>query len=114
MIAWLVLPGIDLDATINEALEFAIQSNFDQGGLLEVFISNNFTGDVTTTTWSQLDASIPAGPSNSFASSFSNVPAINISCVDGTDVRIAFKYTASDPQGTTTRYHIDNISVTGN
>jgi len=114
MIAWLVTPAIDFNMTSDEGLSFDIQSNFDQGGLLEVFISNAYTGDPTTTTWQQVDANIPAGPASGFASSFTAVEDIDISCVDGTDVRIAFKYTASDPAGTTTRYHIDNLEVSGN
>lgn len=113
MIAWFVLPSLDFDSTVEEILEFDVQANFDQGGLLEVFVSNNFSGDVTTTEWTQVDADIPTGPSGGFANGFTAVDEINLSCVTGTDVRIAFKYTASDPQGTTTRYHIDNISVNG-
>jgi len=113
MVAWLVLPSLDFDGTTNEAIEFAIQANYDQGGLLEVLISNDFTGDVTTTDWAQIDADIPIGPSGDFADRFTNVDPINISCIDGDDIRIAFKYTASDPQETTTRYHIDNIVVSG-
>lgn len=114
MIAWLVLPSVDMDAATDEQLEFSIQANFDQGGLLEVFVSDNFTGDVITTEWTQVDADIPQGPSNGFASGFTDVEPIDISCVTGSDVRIAFRYTGSDPQGTTTRYHIDNISINGN
>ncbi|AZQ43034.1 DUF5689 domain-containing protein [Nonlabens ponticola] len=114
MIAWLVTPEIDLDDTSDEAFSFSIQANFDQGGLLEVFITNEYTGDPTTTNWSQLEANIPEGPTGGFASGFTDVDAIDISCVEGEEVNIAFKYTASDPAGTTTRYHIDNLLVTGN
>lgn len=114
MIAWFVTPAIDFNASTDEALSFDIQANFDQGGLLEVFVTNAYTGDPTTTAWQQTDANIPSGPSGGFANSFTAVEDIDISCIDGTDVRVAFKYTASNPAGTTTRYHIDNILVTGN
>ncbi|MBW1297977.1 DUF5689 domain-containing protein [Aquimarina litoralis] len=108
---WLVTPEIDLTATTAEEISFEIQSNFDNGNILTAFITDNFTGDVTTTEWSRLDATIPTGPSGGFGD-FESVGPVNISCVDG-NVRIAFRYAGSDP-GPTTRYHIDNIEISGN
>ncbi|WP_299212871.1 DUF5689 domain-containing protein [uncultured Aquimarina sp.] len=108
---WLVTPEIDLTASSEEELSFDIQANFDNGNILTAFITNNFTGDVTTTEWSQLDASIPNGNPSGFGS-FEPVGPVNISCIDGA-VRIAFRYAGADP-GPTTRYHIDNISISGN
>ncbi|WP_299246939.1 DUF5689 domain-containing protein [uncultured Aquimarina sp.] len=108
---WLVTPEIDLTASSAEELAFDIQANFDNGNILTPFITNNFTGDVTTTEWTQLDASIPNGNPSGFGS-FETVGPVNISCIDGA-VRIAFRYAGADP-GPTTRYHIDNISISGN
>lgn len=114
MIAYLVTPAMNFDNSTDEELNFDIQANFDNGGQLEVLISNNYTGDPLTTTWQNIDAAIPAGPSGGFGSGFTSLDPMNVSCIDGTDVRIAFRYTGSDPQGTTTRYHIDNFEVSGN
>ncbi|MFD2563496.1 DUF5689 domain-containing protein [Aquimarina rubra] len=108
---WLVTPEIDLTASTAEELSFDIQANFDNGNILTAFITDNFTGDVTTTEWSQLDATIPNGNPNGFGS-FESVGPVNISCVEG-NVRIAFRYAGADP-GPTTRYHIDNIEISGN
>ncbi|MFP4844402.1 DUF5689 domain-containing protein [Winogradskyella sp. PE311] len=108
---WLVTPPVNMDATVGEELSFDVQSNFDNGTILTVFVSSDFTGDPTTATWSLLDASIPSGPGGGFGS-FESVGPINVSCVDGT-VHYAFFYEGSDPSATT-RYHIDNIEVTGN
>ncbi|MDH7446294.1 DUF5689 domain-containing protein [Aquimarina sp. 2201CG14-23] len=108
---WLVTPEIDLTASIEEELSFDIQANFDNGNILTAFITDNFTGDVTTTEWTQLDASIPNGNPNGFGS-FEAVGPVNISCIEG-NVRIAFRYAGADP-GPTTRYHIDNIEISGN
>ena len=107
---WLVTPSINMDNTTKEELLFDIQSSYDNGTILSVLISSDFTGDVTTATWEILDASIPVGPSGGFGD-FEPVGPINISCVDGT-VNIAFVYEGSDPSATT-RYHVDNIQVTG-
>jgi len=107
---WLVTPTINMDNTSQEELLFDIQANFDNGTILSVLVSSDFTGDVTTATWEILDATIPVGPSGGFGN-FETVGPINISCLDGT-INIAFLYEGSDPSATT-RYHVDNIQVTG-
>ncbi len=107
---WLVTPSINMDNTSEEELLFDIQSSYDNGTVLSVLISIDFTGDVTTATWEFLDAAIPVGPSGGFGD-FEPVGPINISCLDGT-INIAFLYEGSDPNDTT-RYHIDNIQITG-
>lgn len=106
--AWLVTPGIDMDNTTQEELSFNISTNFETGKILTAYITNNYTGDPLTTTWTELDANIPIGDSGfgDFVSS-----KINISCLDGT-VHVAFKYLGADG-GAETRYHIDDIKVTG-
>ncbi len=108
---WLVTPSVDLETTTGEALAFDVQANFDNGTIVSVFVSSDFTGDPTIATWQLLDASIPLGPSGGFGS-FESVGPINISCIEGT-VNFAFFYEGSDPSATT-RYHLDNIEVTGN
>ena len=108
---WLVTPSVNMDATSGEELSFDVQANFDNGTILPVLVSGDFTGDPTTATWQPLDATIPVGPSGGFGS-FEPVGPINISCIDG-DVNFGFFYEGSDPSATT-RYHVDNIEVTGN
>ncbi|MDC8002577.1 DUF5689 domain-containing protein [Aureisphaera galaxeae] len=108
---WLITPAIDMSATTGEELSFDIQVNFDNGEILTVLFSNDFTGDPTTATWFQLDADIPEGPSGGFGD-FEPVGPINVSCVEGS-MYVAFRYQGSDPDATT-RYHIDNLTVTGN
>ncbi|WP_411894114.1 DUF5689 domain-containing protein [Winogradskyella sp. A2] len=108
---WLVTPAIDMDSTTGEEISFDVQANFDNGTNLSVWVSTDYTGDPTTATWSLLDATIPVGPSSTFGD-FESVGPVNISCVDGTAV-FGFFYEGSDPSATT-RYHLDNIVVTGN
>ncbi len=107
---WLVTPEINLDATSSEELLFDIQANYDTGTNLSAFITTNYTGDPTTTVWQPLDAAIPTGPSGSFGT-FETVGPVNISCIDGI-INIGFFYEGSDPTSTT-RYHLDNVRVTG-
>ena len=108
---WLVTPAINMDGTTGEELSFDVQSNFDNGTNLSVWVSTDYAGDPTTATWSILDATIPVGPASTFGD-FETVGPINISCVDG-DMVIGFFYEGSDPSATT-RYHVDNVVVTGN
>lgn len=106
--AWLVTPVINLDGTTQEELSFNISANFETGTILEVYVSSDFTGDPTTAEWSLLDANIPVG-SGGFGSF---VPSnVNISCLEG-DVHIGFKYLGA-AGGAETRYHIDDVKVTG-
>ncbi len=106
--AWLVTPAINLDGTTEEVLTFDISSNFESGKVLTAFITENYTGDPTTTEWIQIDANVPTGDGGfgDFVSS-----SINISCLSG-DVHVAFKYLGS-ADNMETRYHIDNVKVTG-
>ncbi|NNL82335.1 MAG: hypothetical protein HKP28_03035 [Winogradskyella sp.] len=108
---WLVTPTINMDGTTAEELSFDVQTNFDNGNILSVFVSQDFAGDPTTATWQALDATIPSGPSSGFGS-FAPVGPVNLSCLDG-DIHIGFFYEGSDPNATT-RYHVDNIEITGN
>lgn len=109
--AWLISPQIDLSGSIEEDLSMNIQTNFDNGKILTIFITDNFTGDPTTTEWTQLDLDVPSGPSSGFGS-FAQVGPTNISCA-GETVWIGFRYISTDPD-MTTRYHIDDVEITGN
>ncbi len=108
---WLVTPAINMDNTTGEEFLFDLQVNFDNGTILSVLVSDDFTGDPTTATWNLLDASIPTGPEGGFGD-FETIGPINVSCVDG-NVNFAFRYLGSDPNATT-RYHVDNVRLTGN
>ena len=109
--AWLITPGINLNASTAEILSFDLKASYDNGILLSVLITEDFTGNPLTTEWQLLDAKIPVGPSNQYAAAFTN-SKIDISCLSGT-VHVAFRYLGAAPDKTTT-YDVDNIRVTGN
>lgn len=108
--AWFVTPELDFDSFSNHQLEMDIEAAFDNGKILTVYITENYTGDVTTTDWQLLDVDVPTGPSSGFGG-FNAITPVNLSCFEG-NVRIAFRYLGSDPSSTT-RYHLDNIRITG-
>ncbi len=109
---WLVTPAINLDASTDEELTFETKTGYNNGAALSVFVSTDFTGDVTTAEWMMVDAEIANGPSNGYQSSFTNSGSVDISCLDG-DIYVAFKYLGGDG-GVTTTFQVDNVMVTGN
>lgn len=109
--AWLITPGISLKEASDAVLSFDIKSSYDNGILLSVLISTDFTGNPLSTEWQLLDAKIPVGPTSQYGTGFTN-SKIDISCLDGT-VHVAFRYLGAAPDKTTT-YDIDNIRVTAN
>jgi len=111
MDVWLVSPAIDLGNAENEGFTFDIQASFDNGTILSVFVSEDFSGDPQSANWIPLDVLVPIGPPGGFGS-FESITPVNISCLNG-PVHFGFFYQGADP-GATTRYHIDNLHVTGN
>ncbi|MGM0635787.1 MAG: DUF5689 domain-containing protein [Bacteroidota bacterium] len=108
---WLVTPEIDLTGSSLEEVRLDIEASYDNGNGLSVLVTENYTGDVETTEWEELAGiTVPNGPGNSFGG-FEDAGASNISCLD--NVRFAFRYQGSDPDGVTTRYHLDNIRIEG-
>lgn len=109
---WLISPAINLDTTTNETLTFDTNTGYDNGKSLKVFISLDFSGDVKTATWTQINADLSEGPSNDFSNFFTKSGDISLSCLSGT-VHIAFQYFGGDGSVTTTA-QIDNVKITGN
>ena len=112
MTVWLITPEIDLDGSSDEILTFQSQDAWNNGDGLEVFISSNFSGNVSTASWTEIDAKLAEGTSTGFAQNFTDSGPIDLSSYSG-KVRIAFKYTGGDPSLTTT-YQIDEIKILGN
>jgi len=109
---WLVSPAINLDNSTDEALTFETNTGYDNGKVMTVYISSDFTGDIKTANWVQLDAALSEGPSSGYGSRFTQSGVINISCLSD-DIHIAFRYVGADG-GVTTTFQIDNVKVTGN
>ena len=108
--AWLVSPPVDLTNSSLEMLSFEIMASYDNATILEVLITNEYSGNPLTTDWLLLDAKIPVGPSNQYGKKYLK-SELDISCLDGR-INFAFRYLGSAPDKTTT-YDIDNIRITG-
>jgi len=108
---WLVSPTINLDTSTNEKLSFETNTGYDNGKVITVFVSSNFTGAVKSATWVQIDAMLSEGPSSGYGSRFTKSGTVNIACLTG-DFHVAFKYIGADG-GVTTTFQIDNVKITG-
>jgi len=110
--SWLVTPAIDLDSTTREELTFDTKVRYFAGNPLSVWVSTDFSGDVTTASWMLVKNFNIAKAPNGEHSDFESSGSIDLSCLDG-NVHIAFKYLGSD-SGITTTLQLDNIKITGN
>ena len=115
-VSWLVTPGINMDEQGNEMLTFSTaQHHLDvdaPGNSLEVYVSTNFTGDVTTATWEPISVNLPT-TANAWYEFVSSGP-VDLSTYTGT-LHIAFKFIGSGTNLTLDgAYQIDNLQITGN
>ena len=114
--AWLVTPAINMDTYTGEVLTFrTAQHHLDvdsPANSLKVYVSTNFTGNVTTATWIQVNAILPtqSTPWYQFVSS----GGVDLSTYTGT-LYVGFKFTGS---GTNTTldgaFQVDDLKIFGN
>ena len=90
--SWLVSPVISLSGVNNAKLTFEQAVNYaSPNGMLSVMLSTNYSGNVTTATWTELNIDQwPAGNNWTFLSS-----TADLSAYVGQTVTIAFKYTST-------------------
>lgn len=103
---WLVSPSIDLANTTTPELFMESDVNYS-GDALEVYVTTNYTGDATTTSWIQL--TVPLDLDNTGWNSFVPSGAVSLSAYKQSGIRVAFKYTGSSSAGST--WEIDDIKI---
>jgi len=111
MDAWLVSPSIDLSGQKGAVLLFDTRATFEEGSILTVWFSTDYSGDFQRSNWAQLEAGISIGSSDGSNEFFMNSGSIPIGCI-GEKVHLGFRYLGADP-GVSTTYDLDNILVLG-
>ena len=110
---WLISPAMDLSKYSSATLEFShafgpkasVPTTATQKAQYTCWISNDFNGDVTTATWTELP--ITYGTSAwSFITTTVDIPAENLK----ENCRIAWKYVCDDESAT---WEINSVDVTG-
>ncbi|NHB68602.1 choice-of-anchor D domain-containing protein [Perlabentimonas gracilis] len=105
-IAWLVTPSVYI--TPGYVLNFRSKSGFTNADALSLWISSNFSDDVSAATWAELSFSKPTDDGTSFGNW--QASGVNLESYAGLNVCIAFKYTGGDPSATTI-IQIDDIKI---
>ena len=111
---WLVSPSLNLDNTTGETFIFKYRDRFSGPDLL-LYYTNNFTGDPNTTTWISIPISLTdQSTSSTTPANFLTHPALDLSSISGTNVRLGFKYyTTGVTVGNAEEWQIDDIEILG-
>ncbi|WP_309641188.1 T9SS type A sorting domain-containing protein [Flavobacterium sp.] len=109
-IAWLISPVIPFGVTSDTYLNFDTKDGFSNGASLQAYIITNWTGDITTSTKTLLNATISSGHTTGYAPDFVNSGLISLAGNPG-NFRIAFKYSGGYADSATTTFQIDNVKV---
>jgi hypothetical protein len=92
--SWLVSPTIDLTNVSSATLTFDHAANFaSPQGYFFVMVSTDYTGDVTTASWTELEVNVWPDYNSNWAFVTATV---DLSGYVGQNVTIAFKYTSTD------------------
>ena len=119
VICWLIMPAVNLVNSANEVLSFQTKDGFDNGGILNVYVSTNYDGSNTPwkSKWTQLKTVVSKGSVTSVAAGWVSSGNISLSGYSG-NIYIAFRYDGADPSTVndkrTTSFQIDNIRISGN
>lgn len=106
---WLVSKKITIPSTYKEIFFSFETDGRNAGSLLEVYITDNYTGSVSTTSWTKTNPALDTDLA-SFAG-FVNSGKVDISSFKGKDIVVAFKYTSVS--GASTTWEVDNFAVKG-
>ncbi len=101
---WLVSPQVNLNNSISEVFEFNAYYNYD-GPDLKLYYTDNYTGDASTTSWTELPFTIPSDKSTW------ELIRVDISDLSGV-VYFGFKY-VSNPTDGAADWRVNNIYVSG-
>lgn len=107
--SWLISSKLDFTQTINEALNFKVQTRFSNGAEVKVLVSTDFDGTIAgigTATWTEVPYTLPTEDNL-----FMNSGTTDLSAFESDNVYIAFKYIGSKPGNKTTTFQIDNIKL---
>ncbi|MEQ9466491.1 MAG: lamin tail domain-containing protein [Ekhidna sp.] len=107
---WIVSPAIDLSSVDGADLSFDTDVAFDGTGTLTVQVSSDYSGDVTTATWTELDATLDLYDSETENDGVF-ISSGDVRLTAGGTVHIAFKYVSEDDANGAVEYRIDNFLI---
>lgn len=105
---WLVSKPIDLAGYTSPSLTFETDARY-AGNALEVYVTDNFTGTPSTTTWTKLNPALDTDL-NAFAG-FVSSGVLDLKAFEGKKISVAFKYTSTTTSATS--WEVDNVAISG-
>lgn len=103
---WLISPKISLAGMKDAYLSFETDGRYT-GNPLEVYATDNYTGDPATTTWVKLNAAFDTDLTN--FSGFVSSGRVSLNSYLNKGVTFAYKYTSV--AGASTTWELDNVAV---
>ncbi len=105
---WLISPKVSLSGFKDSFLSFETDGRFT-GNPLEIYVTENYTGTPTTTTWVKLSAALDTDLVN--YAGFVSSGRVSLNTYLNKEVTFAFKYTSV--VGASTSWELDNFAVKG-
>ncbi len=94
---WLVSPAIDLTSKTNVVMTLSTAVNYIDGwDKLQVLVSDDYSGDVATATWTEL-----SGYTKPTSFTFVDSGEISLSAFEGKPIHVAFKYVSTSSAAAT-------------
>lgn len=106
---WLISKPVSLQGFTSTVLSFETDVRY-AGNVLEVFVTDSYTGNPATTAWTALSATMD--PNNASFNTWTYSGDISLTSFVNKEVRIAFKYTSTISAAAT--WELDNVRVIGN
>ncbi|REC48926.1 DUF5689 domain-containing protein [Chryseobacterium pennipullorum] len=103
---WLISKAVSLVGKTKAAVSFTSDVRYS-GNALQVYATDNYTGDVTTTSWTPLQATLDTN-ANAFGD-WVGSGNVDLSAFLGKNVRIAFKYTSTTSAAAT--WEVDDFKI---
>lgn len=105
---WLISKAVNLAGKTKAAVSFTTDVRYS-GNALQVYATDNYTGDVATTNWILLPVTLDTN-SNAFGD-WVGSGNVDLSAFLGKNVRIAFKYTSTTSAAAT--WQVDDFKIKG-
>ncbi|WP_051289331.1 DUF5689 domain-containing protein [Chryseobacterium daeguense] len=106
---WLISKPISLAGFTSASLSFETDVRY-AGNVLEAYVTDNYTGNPATTTWTALPAIMD--PNNAQFNTWTYSGDLSLTAFVNKDIRVAFKYTSTSSAAST--WELDNVRVVGN
>ena len=114
-VGWLITPQLHFNNQEGETLKFKTSNSFSDGSTLELWISQNWDGqiaNVTAASWSLLPAAYIVQDNDSFGE-WAASGNVDLNCINGT-AHIAWKYVGSGDESYDGTYELDEIEIESN